>query len=57
MKKTNKQKKEIRKRALEILPTYANDGDYYTNIFGVVKMKNPMKYYFKALRYIYKCGL
>ena len=38
-------KHNIKKRAKAILHTYMNDGDIKNNV-------SPMKYYFRALRYI-----
>lgn len=42
-------KKEIRKRAKSILGTYMNDWDYKNNA-------SPMKYYFRAVKYIMTYG-
>jgi hypothetical protein len=44
-----KNKNNIRKRAKQILHTYINDGDVRRKI-------NPMKYYFRALKYIITYG-
>lgn len=44
-------KKEIRKRALSIMGTYRNDGDYKNG-----KVIDEMKYYFRAVKYIMKYG-
>lgn len=44
-------KKEIRQRAISILGTYCNDGDYKNG-----KVINKMKYYFRAVKYIIKYG-
>lgn len=40
-----KTKNNIRKKAKNILYTYMNDGD-------IIRNENPMKYYFRALKYI-----
>ena len=42
-------KNNIRERAKNILHTYINDGDLRRN-------ENPMKYYFRALKYIMTYG-
>jgi hypothetical protein len=44
-----KTKDNIRKRAKSILHTYINDGDLKRN-------ENPMKYYFRAVKYIMTYG-
>ena len=44
-----KDKNNIRKRARNILHTYINDGDFR-------KKESPMKYYFRALKYIMTYG-
>lgn len=44
-------KKQIRKRALSIMGTYRNDGDYKNG-----KVIDEMKYYLRAVKYIMKHG-
>jgi hypothetical protein len=44
-----KEKNIIRIRAKKILHTYINDGD-------IRQKRNPMKYYFRALKYIMTYG-
>ena len=45
-----KNKDNIRKRAKQILHTYINDGD-------IRQKANPMKYYFRAVKYILTYGI